>query len=263
MLQTRSAKRPAQAAVRFAVDAVEEGLLSQAGGDRDDRRRRRSTRCCTRPSTPTARYDVLARGVAASPGAAKGAIVFTAAEAVEAGRRGSRRDPRAAVHRGRRRRRLPRRRRDPHLRGRQGLARGAGRARHGRPGGHRRGRAGDRLAGGRGRGSASVVLHAGDSIAIDGTHRRDHRRRRAAGRGRQIDARLRDGARLVPTSCARSACARTPTRRRTPRGARRFGAEGIGLCRTEHMFMAAERQPKMRRDDHGRHRRGRAPGGAG
>src|SRR6202012_1188334 len=29
MLQTRSAKRPAQAAVRFAVDAVDEGLLSR------------------------------------------------------------------------------------------------------------------------------------------------------------------------------------------------------------------------------------------
>jgi pyruvate,orthophosphate dikinase len=30
------------------------------------------------------------------------------------------------------------------------------------------------------------------------------------------------------------------------RKAREFGAEGIGLCRTEHMFMAADRQPKMR-----------------
>ena len=30
------------------------------------------------------------------------------------------------------------------------------------------------------------------------------------------------------------------------RRAREFGAEGIGLCRTEHMFMQAERQPKMR-----------------
>ena len=30
MLQTRNAKRPAQAAVRFAVDAVEEGLLTRA-----------------------------------------------------------------------------------------------------------------------------------------------------------------------------------------------------------------------------------------
>ena len=30
------------------------------------------------------------------------------------------------------------------------------------------------------------------------------------------------------------------------RKAREFGAEGIGLCRTEHMFMAPERQVKMR-----------------
>ena len=37
MLQTRSAKRPAQAAVRFAVDAVEEGCSRPA------RRSRRST----------------------------------------------------------------------------------------------------------------------------------------------------------------------------------------------------------------------------
>ena len=32
MLQTRNAKRPAQAAVRFAVDAVAEGLLDKAAG---------------------------------------------------------------------------------------------------------------------------------------------------------------------------------------------------------------------------------------
>ncbi len=38
MLQTRNAKRPAQAAVRFAVDAVHEGLLASRGGDPDDRR---------------------------------------------------------------------------------------------------------------------------------------------------------------------------------------------------------------------------------
>ena len=39
MLQTRNAKRPAQAAVRFAVDAVDEGLLTTAERDPDDRRR--------------------------------------------------------------------------------------------------------------------------------------------------------------------------------------------------------------------------------
>src|SRR3954454_22241907 len=71
MLQTRSAKRPAQAAVRFACDAVDEGLLTESealatidAGALD----------ALLPPTcaPAARYEVLARGVAASPGAAKG-----------------------------------------------------------------------------------------------------------------------------------------------------------------------------------------------
>ena len=87
MLQTRNAKRPAQAAVRFAVDAVAEGLLDTRAG-------------ASRRSTPTAldallhptfdpgaEFEVLAQGVPASPGAAKGAIVFTAADAVARGGR--------------------------------------------------------------------------------------------------------------------------------------------------------------------------------
>ena len=84
LLQTRAAKRPAQAAVRFAVDAVEEGLLDRPGAlatieaDKLD--------ALLHPTfAADASYEVLARGVAASPGAAKGSIVFTAAEAVERG----------------------------------------------------------------------------------------------------------------------------------------------------------------------------------
>ena len=50
-----------------------------------------------------AEFEVLAEGVDASPGAAKGAIVFTADDAVAAARGRPRRDPRAPVHRGRRR----------------------------------------------------------------------------------------------------------------------------------------------------------------
>src|SRR5206468_9907197 len=83
MLQTRNAKRPAQAAVRFAVDAVEEELLTRA-----------EALATIDPETldallhptfdPQAEFDVLARGVAASPGAAKGRIVFTADAAVDA-----------------------------------------------------------------------------------------------------------------------------------------------------------------------------------
>ena len=87
MLQTRNAKRPAQAAVRFAVDAVEEGLLDKGEALLHDRRRqaRRAAAPDLRPATPTTRC--WRAGVAASPGAAKGAIVFTADEAV-APRRG-------------------------------------------------------------------------------------------------------------------------------------------------------------------------------
>src|SRR6202042_59263 len=83
MLQTRNAKRPAQAAVRFAVDAVEEGLLTreEALQTIDPS----SLDALLHPTfDPTASYEVLASGVNASPGAAKGAIVFTAADAVQA-----------------------------------------------------------------------------------------------------------------------------------------------------------------------------------
>ncbi|HEX4761008.1 MAG TPA: PEP/pyruvate-binding domain-containing protein, partial [Thermoleophilaceae bacterium] len=71
MLQTRNAKRPAQAAVRFAVDAEKEGLL--------DRREALATIDAGRLDAllhatfdRDAEYEVLAEGVNASPGAAKG-----------------------------------------------------------------------------------------------------------------------------------------------------------------------------------------------
>src|SRR5579871_514258 len=88
MLQTRSAKRQAQAAVRFAVDAVEEGLLDRANAiatiDAD------ALDALLHPTfDPSAHYEVIARGVPASPGAAKGTIVFTAAEAVRQAERGA------------------------------------------------------------------------------------------------------------------------------------------------------------------------------
>src|SRR3954467_8180349 len=83
MLQTRNAKRPAQAAVRFAVDAVQEGLLT-----------REEALATIDPGSldpllhptfdPKAEFEVLASGVNASPGAAKGEVVFTAADAVQA-----------------------------------------------------------------------------------------------------------------------------------------------------------------------------------
>ena len=81
LLQTRDAKRPAQAAVRFARDAVTEGLLSKRealatidAGSLD---------ALLHPTfDPAQSYEPLTSGIAASPGAAKGAIVFSAPEAV-------------------------------------------------------------------------------------------------------------------------------------------------------------------------------------
>jgi pyruvate, orthophosphate dikinase len=87
MLQTRNAKRPAQAAVRFAVDAVDEGLLSreEALATIDAQ----ALDALFHPTFDRAHgYHVLARGVAASPGAACGQIVFSAATAVAAAAEG-------------------------------------------------------------------------------------------------------------------------------------------------------------------------------
>jgi pyruvate,orthophosphate dikinase len=83
MLQTRNAKRPAQAAVRFAVDAVEEGLLGKAEAIMTIDAPRLDA--LLHPAfARDAEFETLTKGVAASPGAAAGEIVFTADEAVAA-----------------------------------------------------------------------------------------------------------------------------------------------------------------------------------
>ena len=80
ILQTRSAKRHAQAAVRFAADAHREGLLSRKEALRTIEPA--ALTALLHPAfDPAARYEELTRGVPASPGAAKGAIVLTAAVA--------------------------------------------------------------------------------------------------------------------------------------------------------------------------------------
>ncbi len=241
LLQTRVAKRPAQAAVRFAVDAVQEGLLSReqalltidAGG----------LVALLHPSfAPDEDFDVIATGVAASPGAAKGRIVFTAEDAVEWAQRGRRvilvRQYTEAD--------------DVHgFFAAEGILTAEG------------GKASHAALVARGMGKPCVagaagikvdaerlelrigerVLREGDLIAIDGS----------TGRVSADDVPLSqpavDEAFETVLSWA-DAARRLGVRANadTPEDARRareFGAEGIGLCRTEHMFMAADRQPKM------------------
>jgi pyruvate,orthophosphate dikinase len=83
MLQTRNGKRTAKAAVKIAVDMVKEGLISEkeavlrVAPEQLDQ--------LLHPSLdPDAAKTVIAKGLPASPGAASGEIVFSADEAEEA-----------------------------------------------------------------------------------------------------------------------------------------------------------------------------------
>ncbi|MEL7623538.1 MAG: pyruvate, phosphate dikinase [Clostridiales bacterium] len=87
MLQTRNGKRTAQAAVQVAVDMVSEGLITKeeaimrvVPADLEQMLHRRID--------PKAKFEVLATGLPASPGAACGKIVFDADTAHDRGNAG-------------------------------------------------------------------------------------------------------------------------------------------------------------------------------
>jgi pyruvate, orthophosphate dikinase len=242
MLQTRSAKRPAQAAVRFAVDAVGEGLLSKAQALQTIDTA--ALDALLHPTfDPHADFAVLATGVNASPGAAKGTIVFTARAAVQAADEGrdvilvrpfTDAEDVAGFHAAR-----------------GILTSEGGKASHaalvargmGRPAVVGAGAIEIDLKAG----TVSVngtVLHEGDRIAIDGTRgvvTIDDVPLVAAQVDENFETVLRWADEIRDLGVRTNAD--TP---RDARRARELGAEGIGLCRTEHMFMAEDRQPKMR-----------------
>jgi len=87
MLQTRSGKRTAKAAVKIAYDMLEEGLIDEKTAvlrvepDQVDQ--------LLHPMIDTSvSYDIIAKGLPASPGAAVGKAVFTAEDAEEAAEKG-------------------------------------------------------------------------------------------------------------------------------------------------------------------------------
>jgi pyruvate, orthophosphate dikinase len=87
LLQTRSGKRTAQAALKIAVDMVDEGLISkdEAVGRIDPKQLGQ----LLHPMIDRdADYDVAAKGLNASPGAATGKVVLDADTAEERGRAG-------------------------------------------------------------------------------------------------------------------------------------------------------------------------------
>jgi len=242
LLQTRTGKRTAAAALRAAAEMVDEGLISREEavaridpGQLDQ---------LLHPMIdPAATVDVAARGLNASPGAASGAIVLDADTAEERGKAGE-----SVV--------LVRWETTPD--DIHGLIHAAGvLTAHG-------GMTSHAAVVARGMGKPCVAgcedlsidvaagtlrigahdLRAGDVITIDG------------GSGRVILGAVP----LVPPALDENfatilqwadgvrrlgvrANADTPE---DAAKARQFGAEGIGLCRTEHMFMGEERLPVVR-----------------
>ena len=244
MLQTRSAKRPAQAAVRFAVDAVCEGLLDKAQAIATIDAAQLDA--LLHPTLdPAARYDVLVTGVAASPGAARGEIVFLAEDAVAAAAAG-----RDVV--------LVRPSTDAEDVAGFHAAAGVltsegGKASHAALVARGMGvpavtGAGDLEIDVRAREvrlDGRVVLREGDVVTIDGTTGAV-----TTDDVRLVEPELSEHLRTVLTWADELRRLDVRANADTPedaRKARELGAQGIGLCRTEHMFFGESRRGKMLR----------------
>ncbi len=255
MLQARSGKRTTKAAMKIAVDMAAEGLISEE--EAVMRIEPSSLDQLLHPTIdPRVERDVIGSGLPASPGAATGEIVFTAEEAVAAEEEG-----RKVI--------LVRVETSPEdihgmhaaegiLTTRGGMtshaavvARGMGIPCVAGAGNLRVDLRNEVLVG------AGVTLGRGDVITIDGSTGQVLK-----GRVPMLQpelsgdfAQLMDWADRTRRMTVRTN-ADTPT---DARAARSFGAEGIGLCRTEHMFFEGMRIQVMREmilaaDEEGRRR---------
>jgi pyruvate,orthophosphate dikinase len=242
MLQTRNGKRTAKAALKVAVDLASEGLITRE--EAVMRVEPGSLDQLLHPTIdPTSNREVIATGLPASPGAATGKIVFTAAEAeLQGGSVG------AVI--------LVREETSPEdIRGmdaargivtaRGGMtshaavvARGMGRPCVSGAGEiHIDAKTGEMRARGR-------TFRAGDIITIDGSTGEV-----LTGEVKMIEPELSgdfatlmewaDGVRRLKVRANAETAVDATT-------ARQFGAEGIGLCRTEHMFFDPTRIQAVR-----------------
>jgi pyruvate,orthophosphate dikinase len=242
MLQTRTGKRTTQAAVKIAVDMAREGLIS-----------REEAVCRIDPHSldqllhptldPNAERKVVAKGLPASPGAASGRIVFSADEA-EARAKGGEKlilvrietspDDIHGMHAA-----------QGILTARGGMtshaavvARGMGKCCVAGCGELRIDYATAEM---RVRG---VLLRAGDLITLDGSTGEVMQ-----GEVATVTPALGGAFTELMRWADKLRKLRVRTNADTPedaRVAREFGAEGIGLCRTEHMFFEPNRILAMR-----------------
>jgi pyruvate,orthophosphate dikinase len=241
MLQTRVGKRTAVAALRIAVEMVEEGLIDEKTAVL--RVEPEQLEQLLHPMVdPSNKVKVIAKGLPASPGAAVGAVVFTAEEAVARGQKGEK-----VI--------LVRPETSPDDVGGMHAAQGILTARGGMTS--------HAAVVARGMGKCCVV--GSKEILVDEEHGEFRVGTVHVKHGEIITLNGNTGevilgtAKLVTPELSGNfaafitwvdqhrrlgvrANADTPTDARV---ARSFGAEGIGLCRTEHMFFAEERLPFM------------------
>ncbi len=242
MLQTRSGKRTAKAALRIAVDMAEARMITkeQAVARIDPA----SLDQLLHPTIdPRARRDIIGSGLPASPGAATGEIVFTSEEAVLAEKEG-----RKVI--------LVRVETSPEdihgmhaaegiLTSRGGMtshaavvARGMGIPCVSGAGNLRVDARNELLI------APAVTLKKGDIITIDGSSGQVLK-----GEIPMLQPELSGDFGKIMAWADESRRMTVRTNAETPadaRAARSFGAEGIGLCRTEHMFFEGDRINVMR-----------------
>ena len=244
MLQTRNGKRTAAAALKIAVDLVDEGVLSEEEAVLKVEPKQLDT--LLHPNFDAAavkKAPVIAKGLPASPGAATGGIYFTADEAAEHGK-----NKEKVI--------LVRRETTPEdIEGMdfsQGIltvfggmtshaavvARGMGRAAVVGCGALKIDEEAKTLTVG------DKVYHEGDFISLDGSTGNVY-----YGQIATVEASISgEFARFMGWADAARRL-RVRTNADTPRDTKqavKFGAEGIGLCRTEHMFFEADRIAAVR-----------------
>ena len=244
MLQTRNGKRTAAAALKIAVDLVDEGVLSEEEAVLKVEPKQLDT--LLHPNFDAAavkKAPVIAKGLPASPGAGTGGIYFTADEAAEHGK-----NKEKVI--------LVRRETTPEdIEGMdfsQGIltvfggmtshaavvARGMGRAAVVGCGALKIDEEAKTLTVG------DKVYHEGDFISLDGSTGNVY-----DGQIATVEASISgEFARFMGWADAARRL-RVRTNADTPRDTKqavKFGAEGIGLCRTEHMFFEADRIAAVR-----------------
>jgi len=242
MLQTRTGKRTAAAALKIAVDMVKENVI-----DKKEAIRRIDPASLDQLLHPTldpkAKREVIAKGLPASPGAASGKVVFNADEAEALAAQGQKvilcrvETSPEDIHGMNAARGI--------VTSRGGMtshaavvARGMGRACVAGAGDLHIDYAKQQMA------VKGVTVKAGDMITIDGSTGEV-----MLGAIPTVQPELSGDFTTVmgwADSMRRMkvrANAETPT---DAKAARKFGAEGIGLCRTEHMFFDATRITAVR-----------------